>query len=391
MTKVRIVGGGLAGVLAALEAHRLGARDIELHERLGELGGVLAARVAHGLELRDRWRVFGGREDPARRLLEWHGAAFDDLDLTCGSINPCPRGEPVAVQGFAGPVLSARDPSFGRLTGDSLADRLRVYPDDVRGALARYSRWRLGVWLDEAHASAALPLGIDQVRFAGARTDDQPAKAALPRDGFAALFTQAQRALENLGVKLCFESLVSPLEVLEGGDEVTVWAAPPASLFEALGKTPPQQIGALTASYVFETRGGPPAPFLLQNFTARGSVFRLSVYPSRGENLLLAECVDEASDADLRREIHELLAGFGGDGLKLGDTLAIFVETRWNIPSVEEMKKLGGLRSALAAARGPTFVPGAWEAVDPAERFRRLSRALTLALADDLLADQAAA
>src|SRR5262245_9458739 len=115
MTKVRIVGGGLAGVLAAFEAHRLGARDIELHERLTELGGVVAARVIHGLELRDRWRVFGGREDPARRLLEWHGAAFDDLDLTCGSVNPCPRGEPLAAHGFAGPVLAARDPSFGRL------------------------------------------------------------------------------------------------------------------------------------------------------------------------------------------------------------------------------------------------------------------------------------
>ena len=157
MTKVRIVGGGLAGVLAALEAHRLGARRIEIHERLGELGGALAPKVSHGVELRDRWMVFGGREDPARRLLEWHGARFDDVALACGSVNPCPRGEAQAAKGFAGPVMIARDPSFGRLTGDTLADRLRVYPDDVRAQLARYCRWRLGVWLDEAHASAAVP------------------------------------------------------------------------------------------------------------------------------------------------------------------------------------------------------------------------------------------
>jgi len=391
MTKVRIVGGGLAGVLAALEAHRLGARDIELHERMGELGGALAPKVVNGVELRDRWAGFGGRDDPARRLLEWHGATFDDLELTCGSVSPCPRGEPVAAKGFAGPVLTPRDPGFGRLVGDSLADRLRVYPDDVRGPLARYCRWRLGVWLDEAHASAALPLGIDQVRFAGARLEEAAPTIALPREGFAGLFTQAQRALEGLGVRLHFQSLASPHELLEADDAVTVWASPPTPLFAAFGKAPPRLIGEPTASYVLEARGGPTPPMLLQSFTAWGSLFRLSLYPSRGQNLLLAECVGEVSDADLRREIHDLAAEFGGDTLKLGETLGVFVQTRWEIPSVDGMRKLGALRSALAQAHGPAFVPGAWEAVDPVERFRRISRGLAAALADDLPVAQVAA
>jgi hypothetical protein len=391
MTKVRIIGGGLTGVLAALEAHRLGARHIELHERLGELGGALAPKVAHGVELRDRWAVFGGRDDPARRLLEWHGATFEDVALTCGSVSPCSRGEPVVSKGFAGPVLTARDGIFGRLTGDTLADRLRVYPDDVRGPLARYCRWRLGVWLDEAHASAAMPLGVDQVRFAGARAAEAPPLAALPKEGFSGLFLQARRALEDLGVAIHFQSLVSPREAIEARDEVVVWAAAPTPLFSAIGKAPPQPIGALTASYVFETRGGPPAPVLVQNFTARGSVFRLSLYPSRGETLLLAECVAEVADVDLRREIHELLADFGGDSLKLGDTRAVFVETRFEAPSMDSVRKVAALRSTLADMRGPTFVPGAWETTDPLERFRRLSRALAGALADELPGAQVAA
>ena len=391
MTKVRIVGGGLAGVLAALEAHRLGARRIEIHERLGEVGGALAPKVSHGVELRDRWTVFGGREDPARRLLEWHGVRFDDVALTCGSLNPCPRGGASAAKGFAGPVMTARDPSFGRLTGDTMADRLRVYPDDVRTQLARYCRWRLGVWLDEAHASAALPLNIDQVRFAGTRAEEAPPLAALPKDGFTGLFAQAARALEQLGVEVRLQSLVTPKEAIDSTDGITVWAAAPAPLFSALGKSPPRLISDLTASYVFETRGGPPAPLLVQNYTARGAIYRLSLYPSRGETMLLAECVEEVSDTDLRREIHELLGEFGGDTLKLGDTRAVFVQTRWDTPSMDSVRKLANLRSALAEARGPTFVAGAWEAVDPAERFRRLSRGLAGALAPELPLAQAAA
>jgi hypothetical protein len=130
---------------------------------------------------------------------------------------------------------------------------------------------------------------------------------------------------------------------------------------------------------------------LVQNFTARGSVFRLSLYPSRGETVLLAECVAEVADVDLRREIHELLADFGGDSLKLGDTRAVFVETRFEAPSMDSVRKVAALRSTLAEMRGPTFVPGPWETADPSERFRRLSRALAAALADELPGAQVAA
>jgi hypothetical protein len=104
-----------------------------------------------------------------------------------------------------------------------------------------------------------------------------------------------------------------------------------------------------------------------------------------------AELHRAVADADLRREIHELLADFGGDSLKLGDTRAVFVETRFEAPSMDSVRKVAALRSTLAEMRGPTFVPGPWETADPSERFRRLSRALAAALADELPGAQVAA
>lgn len=392
MTKVRIVGGGLTGVLAALEAHRLGARRIELHERYDRLGGQLAPRTVDGLELRETCVYFGGREDPVRKLLEWHGAAFDDFDNACGSVNPGPRGEPIAAQGFAGPVLDARDSTYGRLTGEALTDRLRAYPAELNAPLSRYCQWRLGVWMDEVHASAALPLGIDQIRLTGAQDEASPA-ASLPHGGFEALFTAARLALESLGVTVRFQSLVSPREILDVDepDTVTVWTPSPGPLFPALGKAAPKRIGKAVASYVLQARYAGPVPFMLQNFTAQGSVFRLSLYPSRGETLLLAECVAEVPDAPLRSEIHNLMTAFDGDTLELGDTLAVSVRTRWDCPSMDLARKLSGLRSALAQAKGPAFVGGAWELGDLTERHRKISRSLHAALAEELPPTRAAA
>jgi len=393
MRKVRIVGGGLTGVLAALEAHRLGARRIELHEHLDQLGGQLLPRTDHGLELRDRWAAFGGREDPVRKLLEWRGAGFDEFTPRVGSVSPCPRGEPTAVADFAGPVLQTRDTAFGRLTGEALTDRLRSYPTDFHAPLTRYCQWRLGVWLDEVHASAAATLGVDQVRVAGLRGEEPPAAPmSLPRGGFTALFQTARRALEDLGVELRFNSLVSPHEVLGSGDDaVTVWTPPPTPLYAALGKVTPKPMAYTVASYVLQARYNGPVPFMLQNFTGAGSVFRLSFYESRGETLVCAECVAETSDADLRREIADLMAAFDGECLRLGDTVMVDVRSRHDILSADAARKLSGLRSALAQAKGAAFVTGAWESWEAGERFRRIARSLAVALADDLPEAMAAA
>jgi len=76
---VRIIGGGLTGVLAAFEAHRLGCRDIELHERLDHLGGTSPPQVRDGLEIGDSGLRFGPRGERVRALLEWHGLAFEDF------------------------------------------------------------------------------------------------------------------------------------------------------------------------------------------------------------------------------------------------------------------------------------------------------------------------
>ena len=393
MTKVRIVGGGLMGVLAALEAHRLGARAIALYDHLDQLGGQLLPRVAHGLELRDRRLLFGDHEDPIRKLLEWRGVAFEDVADHCGSISPSLQGEPIVARGFAGPLLQARDTTYGRLAGGALTDRLRAYPTDFHAPLTRYCQWRLGVWLDQVHASAAAPIGIEQIRVHGARADEAPGQASVPQGGFAALFQSARRGLERIGVELHFNTLVSPREILDAddADTVTVWTAPPAPLFAALRKVAPAAVGHTVASYVFQARYGGPVPFQLQNFTADGSVFRISLYESRGETLLCAECVAETAENDLRREIAGLMAAFDGESLKLGEGLAIQVASRFDCLASDAPHKLAGLRSALAKARGPTFVTGAWETWGAGERFRKIARGLATALAENLAETRSAA
>ncbi len=395
MNRVRIVGGGLAGVLAALEAHRLGARRIELHEHFDQLGGELWPRVEHGLELRRRCVYFGGREDPVRKALEWRGVAFEDVADHCGSLSPSPRGEALATRDFSGPVLYARDNAYQRLAGEALTDRIRAYPADLHGPLTRYCQWRLGVWLDEVHASAAGAIGLEKVRLTSMPPPETVPEASLPRDGFAAMFLGLRRALEGLGVELHFNSLVSPRELIEtdDGETVNVWTAAPGPLFDAIGRPQPKSVADTVASYVIAARWAGPTPFQLRNFTAKGSVFRLSFYESRGETLLSAECVNEVSDKALRREIQRLMAGFGGQTLKLGETLACDVSTRSDCLSTETARRLLVLRSALARKCGPNFITGAWEAWDMNERFRRISRALAPALTvvEDITQSRAAA
>ncbi|MFC3079769.1 NAD(P)-binding protein [Phenylobacterium terrae] len=404
MGKVRIVGGGLTGIIAALQAHRLGCRDIELFEQYGELGGSLLPRTDHGLELRQTRHYFGTRGDAQRALLEWHGVAFDDFDNRCGSVSPGAGGEPAFVEGFGGPSLAARQTALVEPAGESLADRLRAYPHDIEQALSRYCQWSLGVWLDEVHESAAGPLGIGRVHPRAAdtttlaelkRADDlydalyglpghmwgrtQGSQASLPRDGFAGLFAAAGRALAGLGVKIHLGSMISPREAIAAcrPGEALVWAAGPAPLYKAVGVTAPKPLVRSGAAYVFKAKTE-LKPFWLQNFTASGAVFRISTYESRGETLLTAECVAEAGDAELRREIRRLMSGFGQVQLK--EQLLAAVEPRQGLTSMAEAKATKALRGKLAQSLGPAFVSGCWSAERPEDAFARIGSALAAAL-----------
>src|SRR6185503_20163770 len=106
MSRVRIVGGGLTGILAAFQAHRLGARHIELYERFDQLGGVALPQVSGGREMREGCVYFGPQGDTIRSLLEDHGAEFEDFDNRFGSVSPG-SSNPVHVQNFGGPALAA--------------------------------------------------------------------------------------------------------------------------------------------------------------------------------------------------------------------------------------------------------------------------------------------
>lgn len=404
MGKVRIVGGGLTGIAAALQAHRLGARDIELFEQYGELGGALLPHIDHGLELRPTRRYFAARGEPLRDLLEWHGVAFDEFEDRCGSVSPGAGGQPMFTADFGGPSLAARQTALVEPAGESLADRLRAYPPEIEHALSKYCRWSLGAWLDEVHESSAAALGLARVhpRQADAtmlaelkRADEaydalyglprnlwgrtRGSEAALPREGFAGLFAAAGRALAGLGVKIHLGSMMSPREAIAatGRGEALVWAADPGPLYRAVGMSRPKAVAASTVTYVFRAKTD-LKPFWLQNFTAKGVVFRISTYENHGETLLSAECVAEAGDAELRREIRRLVSGFGP--VQLGDQLHQAIERRWGIVSMAEAKAMGPLEGKLAGALDGAFVPGCWRAERTEDAFARIASGLAAAL-----------
>lgn len=403
MTKVRIIGGGLTGLLAAFEAHRLGCRDIEIHEQGEQIGGTALPRTDHGLELRDRRVVFGGKGDPARALFEWHGVCFDDVEERSGSVTPGLGNDLVFTEGFTGPALASRQTGLAELTGDSLADRLRAYPTEIEQALTRFCRTRLGVWLDELHASAAAPLGIDRVypRHADTTTLVElkrtealynelyaiprgmggvaPRTVGLPRDGFTAFFATCRRSLEQLGVAILERSAPSPRDVLaaRAAGDIVVWTAEPAALFPAVGLGVPMPIEKSRMAYVFKARFGGPQGLNLQSF-AGGAVTRLFVYESRGQALLTAECAGEAPDAELRSEVLRLAGGFGD--IELGDLVSARALPREAFPTLDGVAKLGDLRARLAETMGPGFVAGGWDADARERRFADVCAGLATAL-----------
>ena len=162
-----------------------------------------------------------------------------------------------------------------------------------------------------------------------------------------------------------------------------VWAADPMPLFRPLGLAAPAAPPRTVFTYVFKVRHGAAAPTEVRNFTAEGVVQVLRLYESRGQQVIAADCIAEAGDGELRREIHRLMAGFCGSALQLGESLALAVSPRWDCPSVEAVRKFRALRAALARTQGAAVVTPAWEAQKLEDRFASLSAGLAQALATD--------
>lgn len=398
--KVRIIGGGLTGILAGLEAHRLGFQDIELHDPADRLGGTALPRMDHGRELRDRCQYFGPAGDPVRSLMEAHGIVFEDFENRVGSVSPAPGGDLTYSKGFSGPALYTRELDLAPIRGDSLADRLRAYPADIQGHLTRYCRWYLGTWLDEVHQSAAEAMGIARVFPSSADPADLAATrralplfndlydlpaaltgrldgltASLPEGGMTSAILKLQQALIRSGVAIKTPSLVSPDNALAemGPDDVLVWAANPMPLFKAFDLVTPRATSKTLTTYVFRLDFAGAVPLQLRNFTANGAVSQISVYETRGQVLLSAECVEEVGDVELRREIHRLMAGFGGAGMTIREQLAVTMEPRWGCPSVEAVRAIAQLRAVISRRYGTSLVTGGWEAGDLTSRFTALS------------------
>lgn len=388
MARVRIIGGGLTGILAAFEAHRLGAREIVLEDALDRLGGWSLPRVSHGAELRDGEFAFGPAHDPIRQALEWRGVAFDEVDLHEGAISPSPSG-PRASWG-AGPVLAAETTTVAEAAApETLNDILRAYPRAAADPLAQYCQWRLGVWLDQVHASAAPALGLNQVRLApisetAAANVSTPRRGALPRDGLNGLFAQASRALARIGVEIRLHSLVSPREAAHAcaEGETVVWAVDPMPLFDlAAQKAPkPRLIGERVASYIFRARLEAPLPLTVRNYTAEGKVSALRVYQSRGETLVSVECVDEVGDECLRAEILRLLAPFARRPMILDACVLTNMRTRFACPSVEAVQRLDRLEAELAHRHQGRFILAGWESADAGARIAGLTERMERSL-----------
>ena len=237
--RVRIVGGGLTGILAAFEAYRLGWRDITILERFEALGGVARPRLRHGKEMRDGCIYFGGpdsqgRGDPIVEALTANGAKFETFDNRFGSVSLGADGHRVFTWDFGGPAVDCAVTKIGRPAGNSLAARIAAYPPPIAARLEAYCRWHLETDLDTVHGEAAIPLAINRVFPAAADlralaslkatnpwADELYAiprglsgrtanlTATLPVGGFSALFDRCHKALLNLGVKVELNALVS--------------------------------------------------------------------------------------------------------------------------------------------------------------------------------------
>jgi len=402
--RIRIVGGGLTGILAAFEAHRLGWRDIELHERFEGLGGVARPKVAHGRELRDGCIYFGGPGDPIVETLTAHGCAFETVANLFGSVSRDVDGFAAFTPDFGGPVLETADTAIAAPSGPSLADRIAAYPPAVRETLERYCRWHLDADTALIDGEAAIPLAINRVVPALADYDALAAakrkdpwtdelwgiprahwgrtanlEASLPVGGFLALFETCRRALENLGVTLVFESLISPRQALTQSDrdDTLVWAANPTTLFKPLGLTPPDLIRKTFASYIFQCDFDGPCPAYVQNFTASGAAFRVYVYETGGQRMAVAECVREADPLALKDEMHSLMSGLGN--LTVGDLAHVSLQPRWIYHSLEAMAGLKALRARAADRMGPRFVAGAWEPYAKSAKLAEVNAALAAA------------
>ncbi|WP_332774211.1 hypothetical protein, partial [Phenylobacterium sp.] len=100
---------------------------------------------------------------------------------------------------------------------------------------------------------------------------------------------------------------------------------------------------------------------------------------SRGQVLLTARCVTEASDADLRREIHRLMSSFGGASLCLGEQMLGTVEPQESYLTMDGARKLTAMRIGLQRRFGAGFIDAGWACAHESERLAFIAEGLSQA------------
>lgn len=403
--RLTIVGGGLTGILAALEGHRLGWRDIVLQEAFDGLGGVARPKVIGGAEMREGCIYFGDAGDPIVQTLAEEGVVFDLFPNRFGSVSPGLDDACLYASDFGGPALPCELFGDEAPTGPSLAHRLGCYPPEIAVRLAAYCHWALdGADTTALAGDAVTALAINRVFPAFAdlealahakqlhpwtdelyaiprplwgRTDN--AEAALPAGGFSQMIEICRQALERRGVTIHTNALVPPRQALAdlGADDTLVWAANPTVLFKPVDLKPPKLLRKVFHSLVFEAAFDGPTPAYVQNFTATGDVFRAYVYESGGQTFATAECVREADPLAVAEQLQGLMTGMGA--LQVGALRHVGVGPRWIFHTLEAMAGLKALRATMADRYGPRFVAGAWETYGKSAKFAEVNASLAAA------------
>ncbi|MEM9964409.1 MAG: NAD(P)-binding protein [Asticcacaulis sp.] len=405
MTCLNIIGGGLSGLSAALKAHDTGFETIRIHERTDHIGGIAHSRLIDGHEIRTGAVYFRDDPDPQVQLFKDHGLKFERFESHYGALSEPVKGRNYFQPDFGGPVLHIGTDglTLSALSGPDLQARLEQYPASLAERLKAIARWHLGGDISLISSEAATPMGLNRIIPEGAdlntlialksaqpvydelygiaRTDwsyNHNRHAQLPEGGFHTLFSSLENRLHALGVMIAYKSAFTPdraAEAIEQGEQI-YWSANPTPLFVHMQLPLPKLVRKDFHVHVFTAEYALNAPYYIHNQTAEGAVFRLYAYPTETGAMVTLECVQAASENELRSEVSRLCHLSMISDLRLGATVHSERQARWIFHAPETVDAIHHLREKLNQRYGNHFISGAWELYTRGEKYAHIAQIL---------------
>nr|WP_281280222.1 NAD(P)/FAD-dependent oxidoreductase [Asticcacaulis tiandongensis] len=399
------MGGGLSGITAALLAHKAGHRDTIIYERAEALGGVARSTLCGEFEVRTGTLYFGDTTDPQLALLQSYGSDFTAFPNQFGSINPHETGKPFYTDSFGGPVIPCgQNITLFPNKQANLYERLSQYPPNIAMRMLALARKHVDVDPVTLSAEAVIPMALnrlipldaDAANLARLKSqaplyDDlyglprnswgyaRNQIAHLPTDGFLTFFSQLEETLTHLGITCSFRKLLRPAQaehLIKKGDSV-FWGVNPLPLFPYLGIPVPETVQKTFYVYSFLAESSLTSPYYLQSFLPHGSIFRLYIYSSGPAKIVTLECMQPATEVELRSEVSELINDTPIADLQMGENIASVRQARWLYHSTETISALKSLRSKLSDRFGTAFLCGNWEDYAKGAKYTGLQKTLT--------------